>query len=228
MKLKYYIRMMVFMAKTKRVFMKEKNKWFNFKINFLTLTLSAKQEHSDRAVKQKLLQPFLRIMRGQYGVRNYIWKAEVQSNGNIHFHILLDKFIHYDDVRRTWNVIQETLGYISRCSVHNPNSTDIHSVKGIHNIAEYIVKYLSKKEEAKRLIEGKIWDCNHELKMVRTSVEVCSQIDMEVRKLIEDGGTEFTGDHYSIIKGFKKESILQSRLFKTILTQGILNAYTPS
>ncbi|GAH63232.1 unnamed protein product, partial [marine sediment metagenome] len=35
------------------------HKWYTFKVNFITLTLSSKQIHSDNEIKKKLLNQFL-------------------------------------------------------------------------------------------------------------------------------------------------------------------------
>lgn len=45
---------------------------------------------------------------------NYVWKAELQKNGNIHFHLTTDIFIHYMLIRREWNNAISKLGYIER------------------------------------------------------------------------------------------------------------------
>jgi hypothetical protein len=86
----------------------------NYFLNFITLTLSSKQIHSDNEIKRNLLEPFLNECRKRYKVANYIWRAERQANGNIHFHILSDRFIWWNDLRNTWNYFQERLGYVSR------------------------------------------------------------------------------------------------------------------
>ncbi len=68
--------------------------------------------HSDNYIKRYALMPFLETMKRTYGVLNYFWRAESQNNGNIHFHIILDKQIHWTDIRAEWNSIMLKLGYI--------------------------------------------------------------------------------------------------------------------
>ncbi|GAH42212.1 unnamed protein product, partial [marine sediment metagenome] len=43
----------------------------------------------------------------------YLWKAEKQKNGRIHFHIITDKFIPWNELRNVWNKHQQTLGYVT-------------------------------------------------------------------------------------------------------------------
>ena len=45
---------------------------------------------------------------------NYMWFAEKQGNGNIHFHIILDRFIPKNDARVLWNKVQANHGYIAQ------------------------------------------------------------------------------------------------------------------
>lgn len=84
------------------------------KLAFITLTLPSTQIHTDKEIIAKLLNQFLIEIKKYYHVKNYIWRAEKQVNGNIHFHILIDKFIPYQELRDRWNRITEKLGYVTR------------------------------------------------------------------------------------------------------------------
>lgn len=127
---------------------------------FITLTLSSTQIHCDKKINRELLNKFLIKAKRKWGVKNFIWKAEVQVNGNIHYHILTDRYIGHESLRLEWNNIQESLGYISRFEKkhhhRNPNSTDIHSLKKIKNVTAYIGKYMSKSETVRPLC-GRTW-----------------------------------------------------------------------
>ena len=76
---------------------------FTFKMAFITLSLSSTQIHSDNEIKEKCLNQFLIEIRKRYRVKNYIWRAEKQKNGNIHFHVVIDKFIAWSELRDRWN-----------------------------------------------------------------------------------------------------------------------------
>lgn len=135
-------------------------KVYPFKVVFVTLTLSSKQIHSDQDLKQQLLNQFLVEARKKWRVKNYLWRAESQENGNIHFHLLLDKYVHWSSLRTTWNRIQNKLGYIDRFEEQHghrdANSTDVHSVKKVQKLARYFAKYLAK-DSKYRPITGKLW-----------------------------------------------------------------------
>lgn len=224
-RIKCYVNWLIYLARTKRVYMKDTKKHFRFRVNFITLTLSSKQEHSDREIKSKMLRPFLRILVDRWGVVNYLWKAETQGNGNIHFHITADQFIHHREIRDTWNTIQETLGYVTRSGIKDPNSTDVHSVKQVRNLASYISKYIAKNDPTRRKIDGKIWDCNSELKAISVKVRD-SKIELDELQCLEEGCNvyrEFTTRVY-----FFNEKVFEKLYFSQLETFKILERiYTP-
>lgn len=91
----------------------QKKTIYNFRTSFITLTLPSKQIHSDLEIK-KCLNHFLVQMRSRFSLKNYVWKAELQANQNIHFHLIVDIPVPYWAVRYYWNQSIEVLGYVSR------------------------------------------------------------------------------------------------------------------
>lgn len=87
---------------------------YKFKIAFITLTLPAAQFHSDNEIKEKCLNQFLIELKRYHNVRDYIWRAEKQLNGNLHFHILVNAFIPWSELRDRWNRIVNKLGYVEK------------------------------------------------------------------------------------------------------------------
>lgn len=188
-------------AKKKYIFDKETNKRFSFKVNFITLTLPcSSQTISDHHFKSKLLHNFINTCRYKYGLKNFVWKVEAQANGNIHAHFTCDTFIHWKDLRRTWNTIllknglleeyhnkhksmtfedylstydpaaQKDINAMRKAFNHgtdtnwlDPNSTDIHAVNSLRDIAAYLASYMSKKEDGRRPIKGRLWGCSYNL-----------------------------------------------------------------
>lgn len=120
----------------------------NIQPTIITLTLPATQRHPDNEIKRECLMRFLENLKKTQNVTFYYWVAEKQKNGNIHFHILADKFVKWQWVRNQWNSRLETLGYISEFEQkhghRNPNSTDIENIKNIERTARYVSKYTTK------------------------------------------------------------------------------------
>lgn len=76
---------------------------FNAKrLVFLTLTLSSSQNVILINKSKDILKPYIRILRGKYGCANYVWKAESQANGSIHFHVIIDKYIDKAELQNEW------------------------------------------------------------------------------------------------------------------------------
>lgn len=105
------------LSKPRTIQMGNKKFLYNFRCSFITLTLPSKQIHSDIEIKKKCLNQFLVELRKHYGVNNYLWKAELQQNENIHFHIVCDRYIDFQALRRRWNRIVNKLGYLDKYQV---------------------------------------------------------------------------------------------------------------
>lgn len=138
-------------------------------LTFVTLTLSSNQMHSDLEIRRNMLNPFLKKLKTKYNVKSYLYCSEAQRNGNIHFHIVIDKKIHHKQIRSIWNGIQNVSGYINCFEIKhghtNPNSTDIHSFKKIKSIAAYLIKYFTK-DQSRRKIEGHLWGASDNLREI--------------------------------------------------------------
>lgn len=130
------------------------------KHTFITLTLSSRQIHCDKVIKREILNEYLINSKRKYNVKNFIWKSELQKNGNIHFHILSEGHVPHKQLRLDWNTFQNRLGYVDRFEKvwnhRDPNSTDIHELKKIRNVSAYVGKYMSK-ESTERPICGHTW-----------------------------------------------------------------------
>jgi hypothetical protein len=130
------------------------------KLVFVTLTLSSTQFSSDLEVKKQLLKPFIRFLREKKGCRNWLYKCERQKNGRIHFHVIIDKYIKKEEIRETWNRLQEKEGYLSEYEAKygklSAPSTEIKLVRNQAQCERYIAKYIAKDEED-TTIEGAVW-----------------------------------------------------------------------
>ena len=145
-RLKNALELLIYTAKYKTVFVKKTGTNFRYKLNFITLTLPSKQCHPDNIIISSCLSPFLESWAKHRAGFLYVWKAEIQANGNIHFHILSNSFIHYKKLQKRWNKAVEKLGYVSRCKVEDPNSTDVHALQNKRNLASYLITYMNKKD----------------------------------------------------------------------------------
>ena len=156
-------------------------------MTFITLTLCSEQVHSDQEVKRLMLNRFLIELQRYHGVKKYLWVAEKQKNGNIHFHICIDQPIWWTKIRDRWNAIQASFGYVdsfeNKYKHRNPNSTDIHALDNVDDPEAYLVKYLCK-EDYPHLVTGRLWSCSRCLRNVTPYGDV---MDEQVRYIMDAG-----------------------------------------
>ena len=202
------------------------NRTIVFKATFLTLTLPSEQIHPDSEIINKCLNPFLQEIIKYHVVHKYVWRAEKQKNGNIHFHILTDSFIPYYKIRDRWNRVVNRLGYVDRFQERHgrkqPNSTDIHSLRKIKNLKSYLTKYMSKNEQTTQnntrtsdqtkhetdlpeqtnvLQTGRIWGCSHNLSGITGyRTEIDSETAEEIKKVLESGrARKYETDYFTVL-----------------------------
>lgn len=207
------INLLIASSEKKTVFNPVTNKNFKFQLSFITLTIPDNTSITPKEAHKLLLEPFIKWMRQNHGLKNYVWKLELQKRGQIHYHLTSDCFIHYQELRNKWNQL------VNRCSLmedfkgkfghQNPNSTDIHSVKNIKNLSAYLIKYFTKQEQNSNETPGKIWDCSLALKKGNYySTELTGDVEFDIYKSQEDKVCEIDFcDRFSIIKFKKVEPI---------------------
>ena len=206
---------LLFLAPEKTSYHFKTKKPFKWKVNFITMTLPAKQFHTDNEIKKKCLDPFLLELKRYHAMRNYIWRAERQKNGNIHFHILADQYIHYSVLRNRWNRITERLGYITKFEQKNkhrtPNSTDVHSLSRVKNVRAYVAKYVSKAEKGNP-IKGRIWGCSQNLSNIKGAQDVIDYgIAEEIKQLAKSKEVKPFYEKYFSVFSFESSFLFKNQ-----------------
>lgn len=173
----------------------------------ITLTLSSPQQfeegHDDKYIKKHLLELFLKQLQYKFGVVNYFWRAEAQQNGNIHFHIIVDRYIDKIKLQSIWNSVQEKFGYIDpfffKYNHRNPPSTQIetfsHDEKGI----DYLIKYVLK-DENYRLIEGLQLRFSNSIGrlVLQSSILECAVTNNIIDELEKKAEYSFKSDYFQV------------------------------
>jgi hypothetical protein len=122
-KMQKAIKYLNFMTLEKKVYNRISGKDIKMKLSFVTCTLCSKQIHTDNEIKSKLVNQFLIEAKNKWKVKRYVWRCEKQLNRNAHFHFIFDNFVPLDELRETWNRIQNKLGYVDRYSERMKNLT---------------------------------------------------------------------------------------------------------
>lgn len=214
---------MLYLANEKTFKSYSGNRQYKFRLNMVTITLSSQQVHSDQEIKEKLLNQFLIESKSQWGVEKYLWRAESQPCGNIHFHLIFDKFIPWSELRNKWNRIQDKLGYVQRSKHYKkgwtPNSTDVHSIIKVRKLGAYLAKYCTK-EATGRKIEGKQWGLSYSLSKMKSGVELrCSEVIEELGRLWKEKRKSFRAYEWHSVYWVSPSELLElgcSRLIEIL------------
>lgn len=181
-----------------------------FTINFITLTIPTNERMIDAEEGYvKLLKPFLRKMRDKYSLTSYIWKAELQERGQLHYHLTTNTFIHYQSIRDEWNNLLYRCDfmneYIREHKNYSPNSTDVHKVYKIDDIAAYLSKYIAKDLPTETKLNSKIWDCSNDIKRSKLpTVLIDNSISNELDLMLSSNDYgRFATEHCTLIKPLK-------------------------
>lgn len=184
-----------------------------FRLNFVTLTVSDSRNININEGYRKLLKPFLRKIR-KSGDFSYIWKAEFQKRGQLHYHVTSNQFIHWQTIRTTWNNLQRKARLLdSYAKVHghfDANSTDVHAVYKVKDIGSYLSKYMVKpvydpsyntSGNKPKLAKGKVWDCSIDLKKQRYSFIPTNEQFQKLQSMKDHGKCDFVDlEHCMIIR----------------------------
>lgn len=158
-KLKQSIRWLIACSDTKKVYEKRFKKRVEWKINLGTLTFKENLQDDNKA--RKILSQWLEMAKYRFEMKQYVWKAEPQERGAIHFHFMTNVYIPFAELNYTWNRLLCKHGFDNQ----NANGTDIHAVTEANNLEAYLTNYMmnEKKHEGRRLIKGRLWGCSHDI-----------------------------------------------------------------
>jgi hypothetical protein len=213
-------------------------------LTFVTLTVSDTGSILDgKEGYKKLLAPFLDWLRRTKKVDTYIWKGELQGNGQIHYHVTLPNFIHYQEIRDKWNEVQKKAGIIDKyrerqlqwhkngftlrkdllstwpaakqlqaynkgmdTDWQSPNSTDIHKVYKVKDVAGYLIKEITKSCQNNVSLGGKVWDCSKNLSEAKYfSMDMKEDHFQFCEMAVEEGlATKYEGERFCVYQ-FKQE-----------------------
>lgn len=173
----------------------------------VTLTLSSKQFHTDKFIKDNMLELFLKRMRYNYDAVDYFWKAEKQQNGNLHFHIWFDVFIPKEELQNHWNEVQEKYDYLrdyyKKYKSANPPSTQIEVISGKKQVVDYMMKYVSK-SDSELVINGRVFSFSERLLSVVLPV---MQVDQSCQ------------NYMNYCKGLKNFNLIEDTWFSVLRWQ---------
>lgn len=154
-------------------------------ISMITLTLCSKQIHDDKYLKKNLFARFIEEIKRSYNIDNYFIRYEAQKNGNIHGHLLIDKYIPANRIQQIWNAKLDACGYIDyfeKLYKHrNPPSTHVESFYDDVDRTNYLLKYCVKAAESRK-IDGRLYGMSDSLKDLDVFETIVTQ---KIRNIVE-------------------------------------------
>jgi hypothetical protein len=205
------------------------NKLQYHNISFITLKITGGQNITGRQAYDTCFGHFLDWLTRTNGTKLYVWKLEKEKSGQVHYHITTPDFIDYRLIRDKWTSLLRTAGFLDRYAKDHKhfhaNSTDIHEVSNVTNLAPYIIKALAdniaaaekikktrngkdeqtigaemgKDDQNETATDGKIWGCSELLSASSYVTFACSDRHLDAINVLKDAGKvrEITSDQGS-------------------------------
>jgi hypothetical protein len=133
---------------------------------FTTLTLPF-GKISDYAAKRAFSRTLDKLKKYKF-ITEYVWRAEVQKRGALHFHMISTRYIPRERLRRIWsNALRATGemdGFKEKYGMKDNQGVNIKEVYSTEGAVKYIQKYLSKDSQGKRAIQGRQWGASDGLR----------------------------------------------------------------
>lgn len=198
------------------------------RLSFLTLNIFDKKNLTAADCHKKVLHHFLQWLRRTKNVKLYIWKAEINKRGQIHYHVIFPDFIPFTEIRKVWNKLQREAGildnYIKKFKNTNANAGNIHELRNVKKTAKYVVKELGKDIDAKKLAIKK--ELARDLKNGHVSKETAAEIfaDLEQDTFFTKGKVWDCSDNLSGMSYFTMPlTIRQDLLIRSWIEQKLEN-----
>lgn len=191
----------------KTIYNEVTQRYHRHQFSFITLTLAENDRMlSAREAYDTLLVHFLQWLRRTMGVHTYIWKAELQERGQIHYHITCPNFLHMRKIQFKWNDLQRRAGLLESFKLKhghdNPPSTQIKTARSVDDMAAYLEKEICKSMQNQEALDGKVWDCSQNLKEAKYfTLEMGNYQERFLELCVQNGHAEaLTGDRFTLYR----------------------------
>lgn len=184
----------------------------------------------NKLVRHELKSPAdIQAYKDKYTFR-YIWTAELHKNGNIHFHLLINKYL--------------PIGWLSDLWGMGKNAVDVKPLKDADHAANYITKYVTKDDNA--VIKGNRYNISIALRkeskpvaayfkedeeavaMRKLLAEIKQVVNENGGKVIDSGfGVVFPRPRKSKLYRDKNGKVKRSRGYDSYMTDAFLDSSFP-
>jgi hypothetical protein len=155
------------------------------RLSFVTLTFLNKATDKQAV---DLLRKFIDNAKKRSENFQYIWVAERQTKndafkGNIHFHMITNKYWKIEKWWNYWLDLQQKNGIVPRDENYKPSSAfDVRQLNSnnIRSIASYVTKYVTKNNDK---FDCQVWNCSRQVSELYTDFYTDSSFVDEFKKL---------------------------------------------
>jgi hypothetical protein len=170
------------------------------KIMFFTFTI--KQNLTDTSQTNKAWSYFLKLMRTRHKLNSFIWVAERQKRGAVHYHTLLDiPFIKYSEIKLLFSrtFARYNIEVSEKNSVSgSKNGNSI--VSNVDKAVKYLTKYMTK--ELNQSFSGRNYAISNNINIKPRKINV-----EQAQTLAETAQSVFKTDYITVIHADLKEAI---------------------
>ncbi len=118
----------------------------------------------------KVWNSWLTNLRKTYGLRDYLWVAEYQKNGTLHYHMLCNVYMNIKRVNRAMGVALFHNDMLNT-TIDKYNGVDVKKVTNNRGgLNAYLTKYVSKSEE--HTYKRAPWRCSQSVSALFTSAQI--------------------------------------------------------
>ncbi|QXP56213.1 hypothetical protein H0I25_00015 [Cellulophaga sp. HaHa_2_95] len=155
------------------------------RLSFVTLTFLNKVDDEQAII---ILRKFLDNVKKRSTDFQYVWVAERQEKntefiGNIHFHIITNKYWKIEKWWNYWLDLQRKNGIKPRDENFKPSSAfDVRQLNSsnIRSIASYVTKYVTKNNEK---FKCQVWNCSRGVSELYTDFYTTTEFTDQFKRL---------------------------------------------
>lgn len=155
------------------------------RLSFVTLTFLNKVS-DEQAVN--LLRKFVDNAKKRSDDFQYVWIAERQTKndvfeGNVHFHMITNKYWKINKWWNYWIDLQEKNGIKPRDKDYKPSSAfDVKQLNSnnIRSIASYVTKYVTKNQDK---FKCQVWNCSRRVSELYTDFYTSTEFTDQFKKM---------------------------------------------
>jgi hypothetical protein len=153
-------------------------------LGLITLTLPQEMNTNCKFVKDIMFNTFLTSLRQREKKLSYVWKAERQKNGRLHFHLVVNKFFDWEWLNNLWFGICLKNNYAMEWTTGErkikPKCVDVAGVRKVEKIRAYLIKYMSKGSDLQP-IDGRLWGSSYDIsRLSKVMLEVSPEFIEEI------------------------------------------------